>query len=149
MSLVAMTEADLLRKLAAIEELLQRATSEGEEAAARAARERIASRLEQLPPSEEDFHFTIPDIWGRKLFTALGRKLGLETFRYRGQRRTTLVVRTTEEKKTLLWKQFVSAHETLAQYLDEVTERVIREALGQSTDDVTERPTQKSLPIGD
>jgi hypothetical protein len=142
------TEADLLRKLAAIEALLEGATSDGEQAAARAARERLATRLGQLPAREEDFHFTIPDIWGRKLFTALAKKLGLEPFRYRGQRQTTLVLRTMQDKKELLWKQFLAAHETLSQYLDEVTERVIREALGQATDDIAVRPAQKSLPIG-
>lgn len=142
-----MTEADLLRKLAAIEALLRGATSEGEEAAASAARERLAARLGQLAPREQDFHFTIPDLWGRKLFTALATKLGVEPFRYKGQRRTTLVLRTTEETKTLLWTQFLTAHETLSQYLDEVTGRVIREALGQASDDVAERPAQKSLPM--
>lgn len=142
-----MTEADLLRKLAAIEALLKGATTPGEESAARAAQERIASRLGELPARDEDFHFTIPDVWGRKLFTALATKLGLRPFRYRGQRRTTLVVRTKEDKKALLWKQFLSAHETLAQYLDQVTERVIREALGQATEDVEERAEQKSLPL--
>ncbi len=142
-----MTEADLLRKLAAIEALVNGATSTGEQNAARAAKDRIEARLGQLPPRCQDFHFTIPDLWGRKLFGALARKLGLEPFRYKGQRRTSLVIHTTAEKKALLWEQFLSAHETLNQYLEEVTDRVIRGALGEATDDVAVRAEQKALPF--
>jgi hypothetical protein len=56
-------------------------------------------------------------------------------------------LKTTKDKKELVWKQFLAAHETLSQYLDEVTEKVIREALGQATDEVAERVEQKALPL--
>jgi hypothetical protein len=140
-----MTEDDLRRKLAAIEALLRGATSLGELDAARAAKDRIESRLGELP---QDWYFTIHDSSSRKLFTALAGKLGVQTFRYRGQRRTSLVVNTTESRKEVLWRQFLDASEQLRKYLDEVTDRVISEVLGQSTDDVAERAEQKALPLG-
>ena len=142
-----MTEADLLRKLVAIDALLTGATSDGEAAAARAARERIAARLNQLPPREQEYCFSIHSAWGRKLFTALAKKLGIEPFRYRGQRRTTRVIRATDAQMNLLWKQFVDAEQILNRYLDEVTDRVITQSLGTATDDVVEKPEQQALPL--
>jgi hypothetical protein len=142
-----MTEADLLRKLSAIEALLQGAATPGENAAAEAAKHRLEARLAQLPPACQDFHFTIHDSSGRKLFGALAKKLGLEAFRYKGQRRTSLVVHCTAAKKDLLWDQFLQAHQILAQYLEEVTNRVIAQTLGQPDAEVAERAEQKVLPL--
>lgn len=141
-----MTEADLLRKLAAIEALLGAATSSGERDAARAAKERVEAKLGAQPASTEDWHFTLHEIWSRKLFSAMARKSGLETFRYRGQRRTTLVLHTTHARKEQLWQQFVSAHQAMASHIDELTDRLIRQALGEATDDVAERTELKALP---
>lgn len=143
-----MTEAELLRKLAAIEALVRGATSAGEQEAAKAAKGRIEARLGELPPRCQDWYFTIPDVWDRKLFTALAKKQGHEVFRYRGQRRTSLVIHSTEMEKEQLWQQFRQADQVLRQYLDEVTDRVIREALGQSTDEVAIRAEQLALPVG-
>lgn len=142
-----MNEADLLRKLSAIEQLIRGATTGAEHLAALEAKKRMKARLEQLPKPDQDWHFSIPDLWARKLFTALAKKLGLEPFRYRGQRRTTLVVHSSAEKKDLLWTQFLRADETLRSYLDEVTDRVISQALGGATDEVPERVEQKALPF--
>ena len=143
-----MTEADLLRKLAAIEALLGGATSHGEVDAARAAKERIEARLGALPPRCQDWHFTLNEAWSRKLFTAMAKKFGLETFRYKGQRRTSLVIHATLEKKHELWRQFLSAHQAMATHIDELAERLIRQALGEATDDVAERVEQKVLQEG-
>ncbi|MBL8955141.1 MAG: hypothetical protein JNK82_30470 [Myxococcaceae bacterium] len=38
-----------------------------------------------------------------------------------------------------VWKEFVEAHQVLAQYLDEVTDRVIRETLGEVETEARER----------
>ncbi|MBK7862509.1 MAG: hypothetical protein IPJ65_28660 [Archangiaceae bacterium] len=139
-----MTEAELKRKLAAIEALLQRATTEGE----RAAAENVFAKLKQKAPAEqpEDVQFTVPDPWGRKLFIAMVRKAGLEPFRLRGQRRTTVMVHGRRSFVVdTVWREFTAAHATLSEYLEEVTDRVIRETLGETEADAKERP---ALPRG-
>ncbi len=134
-----MTEAELKRKLAAIEALLHGATTDGERAAAKNVLE--ALKKKGHAEKEEELQFTIPDVWARKLFIAMVKKAGFEPYRLRGQRRTTVMV---FGKKSFvidtLWKQFVEAQRVLAEYLQEVTDRVIRETLGEATDEAKERP---------
>ena len=134
-----MTEADLKRKLAAIEALLHGATTDGERAAAANVLEALKQKGHDEKP--EDFQFTIPDVWARKLFIAMAKKSGLEPFRMRGQRRTTVMVNGKRSfVMERLWKEFGQAHDVLGEYLSEVTDRVIRETLGDAQDDVRERP---------
>ncbi len=139
-----MTEAELKRKLASIEALLQGATTDGE----RTAAQTVFDRLKQKGATEqtEDFQFSVPDVWGRRLFIAMFRKAGLQPFRRHGQRATTLMVHGTRSFVIDgVFQQFVEAQGTLAQYLNEVTERVIRETLGEADDEARERP---ALPKG-
>lgn len=58
--------------------------------------------VERLDPPLE-FRFTLADRWSRKRFLTLLRRYDLKPYRYRGQRRTTVMVKTP--------KPFV--HETL------------------------------------
>src|SRR5262245_16734387 len=85
----------LREKLRKIEALFAGAGTAGERNAAEAALERMRVRLKELeqrdPPIE--LQFSLPDRWSRILFTALCRRYGLEPYRYRRQRRTTLMVR--------------------------------------------------------
>lgn len=139
-----MTEAELKRKLASIEALLHGATTDGE----RTAAQTVFERLKQKGATEktEDFQFSIQDPWGRRLFIAMCRKAGLTPFRRHGQRTTTLMVHGTRSFVIDgLWVQFQEADQTLRQFLDEVTERVIRETLGEAEAEARERP---ALPKG-
>ncbi len=134
-----MTEADLKRKLAAIEALLHRSTTEGE----RAAAQNVFDRLKQKGITEqpEDLQFSVQDVWARKLFIAMLKKAGLEPFRLRGQRRTTIMVHGRKSFVVdVVFTQFIEAQRTLAEYLAEVTDRVIRETLGEAEGEARERP---------
>jgi hypothetical protein len=142
------TEADLLRKLSAIEALIAGATTPGEREAAESAKNRISSRIKEAHPASQDFHFSIPDVWARKLFIALASRAGLSPFRYRGQRRTTLVLHCRPSQQLLIWSQFREAERQLRQYLDEVTTRVIQQAVGATTDDVKEHAAAGALLAG-
>lgn len=143
-----MDEQSLKRKLAAIEALFSGATTDGEREAAGRARERIRSALDALVPVERpgEFRFTFSNPWSRTLFMALCRRYGLEPFRYRGQRYTTVMVRVPQSfvDKTL-WPQFEKLDDTLTSYVDEVTERVIREAIHDNTADAKEEAEPKAL----
>lgn len=134
-----MTEAELKRKLAAIEAMVLGAMTEGERAAAK----HVLENFKQKTPDEtcQDLGFTVHDVWARKLFMAMLRKAGLEPFRMRGQRRTTIMVHGRKSLVELIWKEFLEANKTLAEYLSEVTDRVIRESLGEvQEDEARERP---------
>ena len=134
-----MTEAELKRKLAAIEAMVLGAMTEGE----RAAAQHVLENFKQKTPDEscQDLGFTVHDVWARKLFMAMLRRAGLEPFRMRGQRRTTIMVHGRKSLVELIWKEFLEANKTLTEYLGEVTNRVIRESLGEMNDDeARERP---------
>ncbi|GMU60089.1 MAG: hypothetical protein AMXMBFR34_18520 [Myxococcaceae bacterium] len=58
----------------------------------------------------QDLGFTVHDVWARKLFMAMLRKAGLEPFRMRGQRRTTIMVHGRKSLVELIWKEFLEAN---------------------------------------
>jgi hypothetical protein len=67
-------EGTLLEKLRKIEALHAGTKIDGEREAARCAAERIRARLAELRGREqdEDFLYSLPDPWKRRLFLALG-----------------------------------------------------------------------------
>jgi hypothetical protein len=139
-----MTEAELKRKLAAIEAMVHGAMTAGE----RAAAQHVFDTFKQKTPDEvsQELAFTVHDVWARKLFMAMLRKAGLEPYRMRGQRRTTIMIQGRKSLVELIWKEFLGANQTLTEYLAEVTDRVIRESLGEmKEDEARERPV---LPTG-
>jgi hypothetical protein len=148
-----MDDEKLFKKLQDLEALFAGATTPGERAAAGNARERILARLhtlEQQAPAVE-YKFTMQDVWSKKLFLALLRRYDLKPFRYRGQRRTTVMVRVPQRfVDETLWPHFQRASQELRQHLDEVASKVIEQALdSEDADaDAEEREqTQQALPF--
>ncbi|MDA1274297.1 MAG: hypothetical protein O2960_09635 [Verrucomicrobia bacterium] len=139
----------LVEKLKRIERLFaDQAATAGEKAAAGEARDRILLRLENSketdPPIE--YTFTLRNPWSNKLFVALLRRYNIRPYRYARQRYTTVMARvSTSFVDETLWPQFVQLDQTLAKYLDEVTDRVIGESLNRDTSDVEVRSGQ-ALP---
>jgi hypothetical protein len=125
-------EQRLIDKLRRIEALFAGAATSGEKDAAASARERIQELLEQThkqdPPVE--YRFTLPDMWSRRLFVALLRRYGIEPYRYTRQRHTTVMalVPATFVDGTL-WPEYEQLNETLREYLDGITNRVIGETV--------------------
>ncbi len=136
-------EARLIEKLRKIERLFARTDIAGERAAAESARERIRERLDQLAQTEPpvEFRFSLPDAWSKSLFLALLRRYGLAPYRYRGQRRTTVMVRVTRTfADQVLWPEFRELDATLRRHLDAVTRRIIATAIHGDARDAEERP---------
>jgi len=136
-----MDEARLLEKLRAIEALFAGATTDGERVAAGEAKKRIQLRLKAVeeadPPIE--FKFSVADGWSAKLFMALCRRYEIRPYRYRGQRRTTLMARVSRRfVNETLWPEFEELSETLRKHLDEVTERIIGAAIHEDTSEAAE-----------
>jgi len=141
-------EKALIGKLRRIEALYAGATTDGERAAAANAIEHILERLRQVeredPPGE--YQFSLPDPWTRKLFLALARRYKLKPYRYRRQRRSTVLLWVSERfVDETLWPEFEALSDTLREYLSEVTERVIAEALDGETGEATERAPVRSI----
>jgi hypothetical protein len=131
-----MDESRLIEKLLRIEALFAGATTEGERVAAGRARERIRDRLEDMRAEEPpvEFQFSMRDMWSRKVFVALCRRYGLKPYRYTRQRYTTVMVRSPRRfLDETLWPEFKNINEELNFFLNEVTDRVIRQVLDQES----------------
>jgi hypothetical protein len=143
-----MDETKLLERLRLIEALHAGATSAGERLAAAEARRRIQERLATMtkadPPVE--FRFSLADGWSRKLFTALCRRYDVKPYRYRGQRRTTLMVRAPRTFiEGTLWPEFEELSRELRAHLEEVTDRLISSAIHADVSDASEVPEPARL----
>jgi hypothetical protein len=124
-------EQRLKQKLRAIEALFAGATTPGERDAADRARERIAARLKELQgDAQVEWQFSLTP-WSRRLMIALAKRYGMNPYRYKRQRRATLVVRASERfLKEIFLPEFDRMDQTLHEHLDAVTERVLAEVLG-------------------
>ncbi|MBI3517580.1 MAG: hypothetical protein HY060_26405 [Proteobacteria bacterium] len=137
-----MNDDALLRdKLRKIEALFAGAGTAGERLAAEAALERVRARLaeqtRQDPPIE--LKVALPDEWSRRLFLALARRYGLAPYRYRKQRRTTVMLRVPRGfVDDVLWPEFKELNKALQAYLGEVTVKVIREQVHADTSEAAE-----------
>ncbi|MFN9645457.1 MAG: hypothetical protein ACK6BG_10165 [Cyanobacteriota bacterium] len=135
-------EQQLVEKLRRIEALHARPGSEGERQAAAQARERILERLRQLETEEPpiEFRFTLADQWSRHLFVALLRRYGIAPYRYRGQRRTTVMARLSRTfVNETLWPEYQELRSGLVAYFDALTDRVIERALEVKAGEAEER----------
>src|SRR5258708_31216707 len=124
------TERDLSEKLRKITALFEGAATAGERKAAAAAMERVKQAMSGFRKVEQpvEMQFSMADQWQRRLFMALCRRYGLEPYRYRRQRYTTVLVRAPKSfiNKTL-WPEYRELRDALDEYLNEATERIIKE----------------------
>jgi hypothetical protein len=137
--MISMTpEQELREKLRKISALFAGATTIGERNAAAAAIDRVRKALNVAAQTEPpvEMQFALADHWRRRLFAALCRRYGLEPYRYRRQRHTTVVVRAPRSFiDNTLWPEFLQIKDALDEYLNEATERIIREEVyGDSTE---------------
>jgi tRNA nucleotidyltransferase (CCA-adding enzyme) len=142
-----MDEATLIEKLLKIKAMFAGAATEGERTSAKRARQRILQRLAELLPEDPpvEYKFTFRDMWSRKVFVTLLRRYGLNPDRYRGQRYTTVMVQVPERfVAETLWPEFQKINAELSEYLQEVTDRVIKKVLYEDSSDViiVDRPLQ-------
>ena len=137
-----MSEQQLREKLRKISALFEGATTVGERRAAVAAIERVRQALDAIQKTERpvEFQFTLPDRWQRRLFAALCRRYGLEPYRYKRQRHTTVMVRVPKSfAETTLWPEYLEIKAALDEYLNEATERIIREEVFGDAGEAAER----------
>src|SRR3954464_15492855 len=136
------TEQELRQKLRKISALFEGATTAGERDAAAAAIARIRKALAAAEQVEKpvETYFKLVDQWNRRLFTALCRRYGLKPYRYPRQRRTTVVLRAPKSFiDNTLWPEYLQIEKALHEYLNEATERIIREEVFGNSDEAEER----------
>ena len=135
-----MNETVLIEKLMKIEALYSGATTEGERISAERARQRILARLQELLPKDPpvEYRFTFTVMWSRKVFTALLRRYNLKPYRYHRQRYTTVMVNVPKTfVDETLWPEFQKINTGLTTYLQEVTDRIIKQVLNEDSSDAT------------
>ena len=144
-----MDESTLIEKLRRIEALHAGATTPGEKDAAARARQRILERLakwqKEDPPVE--YSFSMRDMWSRKVFVTLLRRYGIQPYRYKRQRYTTVMARVPKRYvEETLWPEFQELSDSLRLYLSEVTERVVSQVLHEDSSEavVVAEPDQLS-----
>lgn len=136
------TEQELREKLRKIAALFEGATTAGERNAAAAAIERVKKALAGMQQTERqvETQFTLPDRWQRRLFAALCRRYGLDPYRYKRQRYTTVMVRAPRSFiDRTLWPEYLELKSALDEYLNEATERIIREEVYRDAAEAPER----------
>jgi hypothetical protein len=136
------SEQQLRDKLRKITALFDGAATAGERQAAAAAmarlREALKAKVAEQPLPE--MKFSMADAWQRRLFSALCRRYGLEPYRYKGQRHTTVMVRAPREfVDNTLWPEYLELQEALHAYLREATDRIIREEVYGDAGEAAER----------
>jgi hypothetical protein len=141
-------EVRLRDKLRKIEALFAGAATPGEQQAAGAAAERIRRQLAAATTTELEIEmrFSIPNPWSCRLFIALCRRYGLKPFRYARMRRQTVVVKAPRTfLERTLWPQFLEIETALTSYLDDITEKVIREEVHDEARDADEIAEPRSI----
>jgi hypothetical protein len=136
-----MTEQELRAKLRKISALFEGATTTGEREAAAAAIERMRKALAEAEEVEAptEMQFTNLDRWHRKLFLALCRRYGLKPYRYPRQRYSTVTLRVPKSfLNQTLWPEFLEIKTALDEYLNEATERIIKEEVFGEADEAEE-----------
>jgi hypothetical protein len=136
------SEHQLREKLRKITALFEGAATAGERQAAAAAIERIRQALKTAVRTEPliETKFSMVDQWQRRLFSALCRRYGLEPYRYKGQRSTTVIVRAPRSfVDNTLWPEYLELQAALHSYLNQATERIIREEVYGDAGEATER----------
>ena len=105
-----------------------------------------ALRSDDAVAVDEDL--TMGDMWSRKVFVALLRRYGINPYRYKRQRYTTVMARVSNTfVEETLWPEFEEISKTLQSYLSEVTERVVSEVIHEDSSeaDVVSEPRQLSF----
>ena len=100
---------------------------------------------QQDPPVE--YRFSTADAWSRRLLVALLRRHGVQLYRYRSQRRATVMARVSRRfVDETLWPEYEELAATLRAYLEGITERVIAEAIHPDARDEEVRADPQVLP---
>lgn len=116
-----------LDKLAKIEALIQRASSEGERQAAQLAKERVLSKI-SLDQSNKpiEYRVSLASPWEKRLFVAICQKHGFQTYRYQRQKHTTARLRISKNMMDeVLWPDYLQYSKMLSELVEDIMQELI------------------------
>lgn len=103
--------------------LFERAGSEGERQAAEQAILRlIATRSKTVV---RECTFTFSDYGSSRLYRTVCKKYGVETYRYKGQRYTTVNIKTTRDVENIIDQEFNDLFDQWQKLTDEILSELI------------------------
>ncbi|MBL7072255.1 MAG: hypothetical protein ISS33_00585 [Candidatus Omnitrophica bacterium] len=141
-------ERALIGKLRRIEALFAGTNFEGEKKAAKNALERIRGRLRKIRKTDSpvEFKFSFGDMWSRRLFVSLCRRYDIDTYRYSGQKHTTIMTLISKSfVDGTLCPEFQELNKTLSAHIDDITNRVIAEAIYNDSSEVEVRRRKRYI----
>lgn len=129
-------------KIAKIEALIARASSEGEREAARLAKTRLLEKQQQIPIEYKISHH---NLWKKKLFLAICQKYDLVAYRYKGQKHTTSMVKVSP---TLMDNHIWPEYQSYTSLLENLVQDILDDLLDQMGSNYSESVVtpEESLP---
>ena len=114
-------------KLAKIEALIERASSEGEKQAAQLAKERVLNKISLHQSNQPiEYRVSLSSPWEKRLFVALCRKHGFQTYRYPKQKYTTARLKISKNlMEEVLWPEYQRYCNMLQELIEEIMKDVI------------------------
>ncbi len=114
---------NLSEKIQKIEALIERASTEGERQAAECAKRRLQERIEE---HAIEYKISSHSTWEKRLFVAICKKNGIETYRYARQKRTTTMLKTSPSlMEEFLWPEYTRYAELLREAVNEISNGLI------------------------
>lgn len=142
------SESELIEKIKKLEALFAGGATKGEQAAAKAAKERILDKLKDSRSKEKDkeYAFHLPDMWSRNLLLALCKRYDITPYRRYRQKHTTVMIKAPENFiNEILWPEYIEISKVLREYLDEATNRIIQKEIYGGSIDVEIREDHKQI----
>lgn len=121
---------DYLERIKKIEALIARAHTKGERKAAQSAKQRLLGKYPELDlqNNKREFALYTQGNWQKKLLLALCGKYGIEPYRYKRQKHTTVMVNINEHfLNEVFWKEFLEYSEQLEDLIEDLTDNLIRQ----------------------
>jgi hypothetical protein len=129
-----LSEIGLIDKLQKIQALYLGAMTPGERAAAAQAMTNIQNKLENYKQQDRvtEWKFGVNNYFEKRLLKAILNKYGIDSYRYHGQRHTTLNAKASDSMiNKVIWPQYQEMSKVLRDHFDKLTNEVIKEALGE------------------
>lgn len=130
---------NLLEKIKKIEALIQGASTDGEKSAAISAKERILDKHQYLEIHKDPKEYSLrtEGQWNKKLLLAICRKYGVNPYRYKRQKYTTVMVNINEEfLNKVLWKEYTDYGDQLNRLVEEITDDLISKIHKHEDEDI-------------
>jgi len=114
---------DIADKIRKIEALIAGTRHDGERQAAEFAKQRLQEKITAQPV---EYTVRLHSRWEKKLFVAICKKYGFQTYRYARQKYTTAMIRVAESfMKSVLWPEYKKYADILLKLTEDISNDLI------------------------